>query len=292
MKIQIAVADQVSTSATVEAGGRSQKWFDGLTKREQKKYIEENPRSKFNPARKLKKAGATKKASVAKKAPAKATKKKKGPLTEKHMEKANATLKALDKRYTSLTDKLDILQRKQAATKTPERKAKIAAVKARIKVLNKKYQETAKLAHRAHADVRKARYKEDSGRAVLMDRIENAEKEASYLGRNVRGGGDRRKADFAIQRLEKLKARLKAYDERKTKSAEKKGQPKAKLDHQASAARYERMGDRARQNGNWEIADKHYAKQYEQLAKHYAKTGDKEKQAEAEKRAAQHHDPL
>ncbi len=47
MKIQIAIAGMEATAATAEAAGRTQKWFDGLKKTEQKKYLEKHPNSKF-----------------------------------------------------------------------------------------------------------------------------------------------------------------------------------------------------------------------------------------------------
>jgi len=220
MKINVAIGQLESTSATVEAGGRSQKWFDGLTKPQQKKYLKDNPKSKFNPANKGKKAAPKK--AAAKKAPAKKAapaKSKKTVLTQKHSDKAQASLKILDKRYDALHDKLKKLEDKQKYKKTPERKELIVKVKARLKTLNKKYDQLRKVVSKVYNAKRAADMKDDPKRLALMDKLEIAQKQAKRHVRESEGGNGFRRAEFARKRAEKIQARIDKHDAKKATKA-------------------------------------------------------------------------
>lgn len=127
MKISIAVPELESTSAsgmTAKAGGRDQKWFDGLSKKAQKEYLAARPRSKFHKSKPgAKKATVVRGGVVSKavKVPAvKITKKQREavnkPLVAAH--KAQQKLTALEKKARSEVDKAN-----KAATAKDKAKA-------------------------------------------------------------------------------------------------------------------------------------------------------------------------
>ena len=284
MEIQIAIAGSAeSVSATVEAGGRSQKWFDGLTKREQKQYIKENPRSKFNPARK-KKAAATKKApaKAAKAAPKKAAK----PMD---VDKSKAAMKKLDVRYDKLTARLDKLKATQQVKPTAARKTKIAAITKRLKDLSKEYKKHVKSVNKIQSKQRVKEARADPKRASHLEYVERTARELEAAKARHRPGSlGARKVERAQKKHDNAKAGLEKYDLKKSGNAPKA----AKKSHAELAEYWQKKADGAYRRGNEGNYHKLMVKSMEAAVKHHTQTGDKKKLAQAQERLRQHRDPI
>lgn len=284
MQLNIAVAGSAeSVSATVEAGGRSQKWFDGLTKREQKQYIKENPRSKFNPARK-------KKAAAAKKAPAKAAKAApKKAAKPMDVDKSKAIIKKLDARYDKLNDRLDKLKATQEVKPTAARKTKIAAITKRLKDLGKEHRKHVKSVNKIERTQRIKEARADPKRASHLEYVERTARELEAAkARNRAGPSGARKVAAAQKKHDNAKAGLAKYDLKKSGNAPKP----AKKSHADLAEYWKKKADGAYRRGNEGNYHKLMVKSMEAAVKHHTQTGDKKKLAEAQERLRQHRDPI
>ncbi len=129
MKVVISLSSAgVDETMISESAGRSQKWFDGLPKKQQREYLAANPKSKFNPKNKK----AATKAAPKRPAAAPATKTKTKSKSGGGGSKRTHTLIADSTPYAKLRKMVPVLQQrakdaaaKAAAAKTPGAKAKL-----------------------------------------------------------------------------------------------------------------------------------------------------------------------
>ncbi len=189
----------ISVSARSESAGRTRAWFNGLTKKEQKAYLAKKPDSKFG-------------RSVVKKLAVKA----KPVITA---DKAKKVVNTLSKRDDSLNDKLAALQKLQKSRPTAARKAKIAALKLRMKDLAKEYSKHSKIVYKDSMKKRSIASKADPKRFALTDKVDQAERNVKSIKANNDGGpSGARKVEAARTKLDKARAALKKYDDKAKKA--------------------------------------------------------------------------
>lgn len=169
MKVVISLSSGVDETMISESAGRSQKWFDGLPKKQQREYLAANPKSKFNPKNKKSAAKAAPKRPAA--APA-ATKTKSKTKSSGGGSKRTHTLIADSTPYAKLRKMVPVLQQKAKDAATKAAGAKTPGAKAKLTEAAKKAQKIAD-DHAKALKVSGKRTPAQPGNAGKADRVSN-----------------------------------------------------------------------------------------------------------------------
>lgn len=169
MKVVISLSSAgVDETMISESAGRSQKWFDGLPKKQQREYLAANPKSKFNPKNKK----AATKAAPKRPAAAPATKTKPKSKSGGGGSKRTHTLIADSTPYAKLRKMVPVLQQKAKDAATKAAAAKTPGAKAKLTEAAKKAQKIAD-DHAKALKVSGKRTPAQPGKAGKADRVAN-----------------------------------------------------------------------------------------------------------------------
>lgn len=135
------------------------------------------------------------------------------------VEKSKKADVSLTKRIDSVFDKIAALEKTQSAKPTPERKAKIRDLRAKMKDLQKQRNAHGKVISKDRTVKRAAAAKEDPKRLKLADAVDQHASKVKLLKTRRRGPADARRVQSAQKKLDQAQARLDKHDAKKSKKA-------------------------------------------------------------------------